>query len=305
VKFITVVLAGLAVSTLFWSESVNSQSRRSRDVSVNGYYRQNGTYVAPYIRTAPNQTRDDNYSTRGNINPYTLEEGRQRRDSESKRYGYELTTPTIPSFEPSFQPAITMPNVIQKYNVIQEYNDALNSVPPLKVDIKPETLDTSVNKTPTIPVQLPRQLKQPVTTPLEVIPSTGAARPLPQQPQIEPTPSSLLETPPTPTGETALSYGETVSRMSAQSAQDIRKMLDEAGQPKPNEVQKQLLGNTNPVQIDPKLTSQNNPFITGKQPRNAAERLAFEPPVLANAIYSTACFGVFTAIIFVFLNRDK
>ena len=73
-KFITVALAGLVVSTLLWSESVNSQSRRSRDVSVDGYYRRNGTYVAPYIRTAPNQTRDDNYSTRGNINPYTLEE---------------------------------------------------------------------------------------------------------------------------------------------------------------------------------------------------------------------------------------
>ncbi|MCA6534937.1 MAG: hypothetical protein IM597_12415 [Pseudanabaena sp. M176S2SP2A07QC] len=118
-KFITVALAGLVVSTLLWSESANSQSRRSRDVSVDGYYRNNGTYVDPYYRTAPNQTRDDNYSTRGNINPYTLQEGRQRRDSESPRYtpryGYEPTTPTTPttysypsfqpSFEPSFQPS--------------------------------------------------------------------------------------------------------------------------------------------------------------------------------------------------------
>lgn len=110
-KFITVVLAGLVVSTLLWSESANSQSRRSRDVSVDGYYRNNGTYVDPYYRTAPNQTRDDNYSTRGNINPYTLEEGRQRKDSESPRYGYEQTTPTTPttysypSFEPTFRPS--------------------------------------------------------------------------------------------------------------------------------------------------------------------------------------------------------
>ena len=40
-------------------------------VNVNGYYRADGTYVAPYTRTAPNNSRMDNYSTRGNVNPYT------------------------------------------------------------------------------------------------------------------------------------------------------------------------------------------------------------------------------------------
>lgn len=114
-KFITVALAGLVVSTLLWSESANSQSRSSRDVSVDGYYRRNGTYVAPYIRTAPNQTRDDNYSTRGNINPYTLQEGRQRRDSEFPSYGYGTTTPTTPTTPttygyPSYEYGTTTPN---------------------------------------------------------------------------------------------------------------------------------------------------------------------------------------------------
>ncbi len=38
---------------------------------VRGYTRSNGTYVNSYYRTSPNYTRFDNYSTRGNYNPYT------------------------------------------------------------------------------------------------------------------------------------------------------------------------------------------------------------------------------------------
>ena len=43
--------------------------------SVRGYYRSNGTYVAPHHRTDPNDTKLDNYSTKGNVNPYTGKEG--------------------------------------------------------------------------------------------------------------------------------------------------------------------------------------------------------------------------------------
>lgn len=39
--------------------------------SVGGYTNSHGTYVAPYQATNPNSTQMDNYSTRGNINPYT------------------------------------------------------------------------------------------------------------------------------------------------------------------------------------------------------------------------------------------
>lgn len=31
------------------------------DVNVRGYYRSNGTYVAPHVRSAPNSYRSDNY----------------------------------------------------------------------------------------------------------------------------------------------------------------------------------------------------------------------------------------------------
>ncbi len=44
-------------------------------VYVSGYYRSNGTYVKGYYRTAPNSTNRDNFSTRGNVNPYTGEPG--------------------------------------------------------------------------------------------------------------------------------------------------------------------------------------------------------------------------------------
>jgi len=40
-------------------------------VQVNGYYKSNGTYVDSYQRTSPNSTTLDNYSTKGNTNPYT------------------------------------------------------------------------------------------------------------------------------------------------------------------------------------------------------------------------------------------
>ena len=42
---------------------------------VNGYFKRNGTYVAPHMRTAPNGTRFDNWSTKGNVNPYTGKAG--------------------------------------------------------------------------------------------------------------------------------------------------------------------------------------------------------------------------------------
>ena len=38
---------------------------------VNGYYKSNGTYVQGYFKSCPNNTVYDNYSYRGNINPYT------------------------------------------------------------------------------------------------------------------------------------------------------------------------------------------------------------------------------------------
>ncbi len=40
-----------------------------------GYVTKNGTYVAPSYATNPNATKLDNYSTKGNVNPYTGKAG--------------------------------------------------------------------------------------------------------------------------------------------------------------------------------------------------------------------------------------
>jgi hypothetical protein len=39
--------------------------------SVQGHYNSNGTYTQPYQATNPNNTQADNYSARGNYNPYS------------------------------------------------------------------------------------------------------------------------------------------------------------------------------------------------------------------------------------------
>ena len=49
--------------------------KSSRDVTVHGYTRKNGKQVQSYKRTAPNGTQKDNFSTKGNVNPYTGKKG--------------------------------------------------------------------------------------------------------------------------------------------------------------------------------------------------------------------------------------
>lgn len=49
----------------------------ARTVSVKGYYKPStGRYVAPSYRTSPNRSRLDNFSTKGNYNPYTGKNGK-------------------------------------------------------------------------------------------------------------------------------------------------------------------------------------------------------------------------------------
>ena len=43
--------------------------------SIAGHTTKNGTYVAPSHATNPNNTKRDNYSQKGNMNPYTGKEG--------------------------------------------------------------------------------------------------------------------------------------------------------------------------------------------------------------------------------------
>lgn len=59
------LILALIGTTIVMSSSLSAQ------VHVNGYTKRDGTYVAPHYRSSPNSTTADNYSTTGNVNPYT------------------------------------------------------------------------------------------------------------------------------------------------------------------------------------------------------------------------------------------
>ncbi|MDR6536976.1 hypothetical protein [Variovorax soli] len=69
------LLATAAIAKGGHSGSSYGTGSSSSSHSVSGHVRSNGTYVAPSHATNPNGTKSDNYSTKGNINPYTGKEG--------------------------------------------------------------------------------------------------------------------------------------------------------------------------------------------------------------------------------------
>ena len=58
------------------------------DEYVNGYFRNDGTYVQGYFKSTPNTTNRDNYSTQGNLNPYTGNVGTRAPDYSPQAYNY-------------------------------------------------------------------------------------------------------------------------------------------------------------------------------------------------------------------------
>ena len=67
------------------------------DVRVRGYYRKDGTYVAPHYRSAPDRSYNNNWSTRPNINPYTGKRG-TRAPTWNDRPP-QSPQPSFPSYE--------------------------------------------------------------------------------------------------------------------------------------------------------------------------------------------------------------
>ena len=59
---------------IFLLLSFNSNSA----VHVKGYFKKNGTYVAPHYRSDPDKNIYNNWSSKGNINPYTGKEGTKK-----------------------------------------------------------------------------------------------------------------------------------------------------------------------------------------------------------------------------------
>ncbi|HEU4583280.1 MAG TPA: hypothetical protein VFS67_33715 [Polyangiaceae bacterium] len=68
---------------------------------VRGYVRKDGTYVAPHYRSAPDGNFWNNWSTRGNVNPYTGKPGTRTQPGPSGT--------RIPSGSPSHTPLPSYP----------------------------------------------------------------------------------------------------------------------------------------------------------------------------------------------------
>ena len=78
----------LLIFIVLISLTIQGQSRSSSDVYVKGYVRKNGTVVPGYYRSAPNNTNRDNFSTKGNTNPYTGSKGHIEPDNNTRYYNY-------------------------------------------------------------------------------------------------------------------------------------------------------------------------------------------------------------------------
>ena len=68
IKKIT-TLAILAISAFSFTAS------SCADVWVNGHYKSSGSYVQPHYRSSPDSSIYNNWSYRGNTNPYTGKRG--------------------------------------------------------------------------------------------------------------------------------------------------------------------------------------------------------------------------------------
>lgn len=84
------ILVGMVVAIT--ASAVSAQGT----TSVRGYIKKDGTYVAPHVRTNPNNTRLDNYSTAPNYNPYTGKQGTEQPFPTPTYQPYKPYTPPKP-----------------------------------------------------------------------------------------------------------------------------------------------------------------------------------------------------------------
>ena len=56
-----------------------SGAAHARGTRVRSYTTKRGTHVSSHYRSSANHTKRDNYSTKGNVNPYTGKRGSKRQ----------------------------------------------------------------------------------------------------------------------------------------------------------------------------------------------------------------------------------
>ena len=77
-------------------------------VYVRGHVRRNGSYVAPHYRSAPDRSFRNNWSTKGNFNPYTGAAGTRVtppavRNGYGSHYGGYAPSYRAPAYTPSYR----------------------------------------------------------------------------------------------------------------------------------------------------------------------------------------------------------
>ena len=118
---------------IFISEIIFCQG----SVYVKGYFKSNGTYVAPHYRSAPDGNFYNNWSTYGNINPYTGKEGMKLTPEKYKSY-----SSTIDNFY-----LAPLPDHIRgSLNTISSYRNSLPIIQADKVSISsiPNEVKTAI-----------------------------------------------------------------------------------------------------------------------------------------------------------------
>ena len=101
-KFI-LIIAAAAICIFAQSQEVKAGNY------VSGYFRSNGTYVAPHYRSSANSNFYDNYSTKPNVNPYTGKTGTRVTPPSYRTYRYSTPTyrtyrtPTYRYYTPSYR----------------------------------------------------------------------------------------------------------------------------------------------------------------------------------------------------------
>ena len=77
----------LVLLSLFaFNNTIEAQTKKPTDVYVKPYTRKDGVKVKGHYRTAPNYTNRDNFSTKGNVNPYTGKKGIVNPDNNRLNY---------------------------------------------------------------------------------------------------------------------------------------------------------------------------------------------------------------------------
>lgn len=80
-RILILLLASFLLAAPSFAKGGRSSSKSSsRTTHVRSYTKKDGTTVAAHDRTSPNRTKNDNWSTKGNVNPETGKAGTKKVD---------------------------------------------------------------------------------------------------------------------------------------------------------------------------------------------------------------------------------